>query len=206
MMIEPFLDPELLRRDRGAVELDLVGFRRRLDVVGEADLGNDEAVLPGELAPHLGDARGHLVARQDQRGVQFLRQHELDLERLELLPDRGAVLRLRLRVLRRLARRGLGAVARQAPRNGDADEGHEAAEQGEGQERQPGNDAQHGHQQRGEKEGVRIAGELVDDRLVGRAASAALGDEQAGGERDDERRDLGDEAIADRELGEDVGG
>ena len=79
------------------------------------------------------------------------------------------------------------------------------ADEREGQERQAGNDAEHRHRQRGEKERVRIAAQLVDDRLVGRAARAALGDEQAGGERDDERRNLRHQAVADRELGEDVG-
>ena len=39
----------------------------------------------------------------------------------------------------------------------------------------------------------------------GRAARAALRDEQAGRQRDDQRRDLRDETVADRELGEDVG-
>ena len=61
---EVVLDPQFLGRDRGAVNLDLVGLRRRLDVVGETDLRNDEAVLAGELAPHLGDAGADLVARR----------------------------------------------------------------------------------------------------------------------------------------------
>jgi hypothetical protein len=64
--------PELLGRDGGAVNLDLVGLRRRLDVVGEPDLRHDEAVLAGELAPHLGDARTDLVARAEKRGVELL--------------------------------------------------------------------------------------------------------------------------------------
>ena len=48
-------DPQFLRRDCGSVNLDLIGPRRRLDVVGESDLRNDEAVLARKLAPHLGD-------------------------------------------------------------------------------------------------------------------------------------------------------
>ena len=89
--------------------------------------------------------------------------------------------------------------------NGETDEGHEAAERRERQEGEARNDAEHRHQEGCEKERVRIAAELVDDRLVGRAARAALGDEQSRGERDDERGDLRDEAVADRELGKDVG-
>ena len=196
---------QLLRRDRGPMDLDLIGLRRGLDVVGEADLGNDEAVLAGEFAPHLGDARGHLVARENERGVQFLAEAKLDLERLQLLPDRGARLGLGLLVFRRLPRRLFRAVLGDAAGNGDADEGHEAAERRERQEGQPGDDAERRHQEGREKERVRIAAELIDDRLVGRAARAALGDEQARRERNDERRDLRDEAVADRELGEDVG-
>ena len=46
-------------------------------------------------------------------------------------------------------------------------------------------------------ERLRIARELVHQRLVGGAGDAGLGDEEAGGGRDDERRDLGDEAVAD---------
>ena len=41
--------------------------------------------------------------------------------------------------------------------------------------------------------------------LVGRAVRAALRHEKAGGERNDKRRNLRHEAVADRELGEDVG-
>ena len=51
-----------------------------------------------------------------------------------------------------------------------------------------------------------MGAELAEHGLVGRAARAALGNQQAGGQRDDQRRDLGDEAVADRQLGEHVGG
>ena len=161
--------------------------------------------MAGEFAPHLGDARGDLVAREDERGVELLAEAELDLERLQLLLDRGARLGFRALGLGGLKRGLGGAVAGDAPRDRDADEGHQAAEQRERQERQPGNDAEHRHQQGGEKQGVGIAAELVEDRLVGRASRAALGDQEAGGERNDQGRNLRDEALADRELGEDVG-
>ena len=48
--------------------------------------------------------------------------------------------------------------------------------------------------------------ELVQDRLVGRAAGAALRHQKRRAERGDEGGDLRHEAVADRELGEDVGG
>ena len=44
-----------------------------------------------------------------------------------------------------------------------------------------------------------IAGELPQQRLVGGAADAGLGDQQAGRGRDDQRRDLRDQAVADGE-------
>ena len=89
---EPLARPEFVGRHRRAVNFDLIGLGGRLDVVAQPDLRDDETVLAGELAPHLGDARGDLLAREDERGVQLLRQHELDLEALELLLDRGALL------------------------------------------------------------------------------------------------------------------
>src|SRR6516164_4573628 len=98
-----------------------------------------------------------------------------------------------------------GAVPFDASGNGDADEGHKPTDEGEGQERQARNDAEHCHGQRGEKERVGIAAQLVEDRFIGRAARAALGDQQAGCERNDERWNLRNQAVADRELGEDVG-
>ena len=61
---------------------------------------------------------------------------ELDLDDLQLLLDRGALLGLGLRVLRRLPRLLLGAVLGEAAGNGEADEGHQAAEHRERQERQ----------------------------------------------------------------------
>ena len=54
-------------------------------------------------------------------------------------------------------------------------------------------------------ERARIAAQLIDDRLVGGAGGAAARNEQAGSERDDQRRDLRDQTVTDRELDEDVG-
>ena len=88
-----------------------------------------------------------------------------------------------------------------------ADEGHQAAESiANGRNGRPGTTPSTNMQERRDEERVRIIGELADHRLVGRTARAALGDQQAGGERDDQRGNLRDEAVADRKLGEDVGG
>src|SRR5208337_2534047 len=85
-------------------------FARQYGFVGNTNLRNDEAILAGEFAPHLGDAGADLVAREEKRAVELLAEHKLDLERLELLLDRGARIGFGAFFLRRLPRRLLGAV------------------------------------------------------------------------------------------------
>src|ERR1700733_6721836 len=80
-------NPQFLGRDRGAVNLDLIGPGRRPEIVGETDLRDHKAVLARELASHLGDSRANLVARRQQRGVELFAQNQFDLEGLELLLD-----------------------------------------------------------------------------------------------------------------------
>ena len=142
-----------------------------------------------------------------ERGAQLLAEAELDLDRLQLLLDRGARLGLGLLLLRRLSRRLLRARpwrcggewrCRRRPSGRRASRTAGKA----GPERRRASTIRSGRQ----KERVRIAAELAEHRLFGRAARAALGDQQARGERDDERGNLRDEAVADRKLGEDVGG
>ena len=65
----------------------------------------------------------------------------------------------------------------------------------------PGSSASADQQAADMPSALRIAGELVDQRLVGRAVDAGLGDQQAGGDRDDQRRDLRDQAVADGQQG-----
>ena len=43
----------------------------------------------------------------------------------------------------------------------------------------------------------RVHGQLGDQGLVGRALDAGLGDQEAGGDGDDQRRHLADQAVAD---------
>src|SRR5579862_2290453 len=44
-----FPEAQLLRRDDRAVDSNLVGLRRRIDVVGQFDFRDDETILTGEF-------------------------------------------------------------------------------------------------------------------------------------------------------------
>ena len=83
-------------------------------------------------------------------------------------------------------------------------ESHHARERGERQEGQPGNNPQDHHQEGRHEEGGRVIAELSQNGLFRRTAGAALGDEQARGQRDDQRGNLRDETVPDRQLGVDV--
>ena len=202
---QAFAEPELLGHHDGAVDLDLVGLRRHLHAVGDFDVGDHEAVLLGELAPHLGDAVGEFALRGQQPRGELLAHDDLDLGRAQEFLDgilglgRGGVVR-HLGGGRDLGRLGGGDAARQH----GADRHHGAPEQREGEEGEPRHQRQHEHHQRGDEEGAREVHELVQHRLFGRAARAALGDQQRRAERHDQGGDLRHEAVADRQLGEHV--
>ncbi len=77
-----------------------------------------------------------------------------------------------------------------------------------GKQRQSRRQRQDEHDQRSQQQGAWIIAELGENRLFGRAARAALRDQQAGRQRHDQRRDLRDEAVADgqrREYGRRIG-
>ena len=74
-----------------------------------------------------------------------------------------------------------------------------AAEQHERQRRNPRQERHDEHHRAGHAERLRVTGELLQQRLVGRTGHAGLGDEQARRGRDDQRGDLRDQAVADRE-------
>src|SRR5579883_909750 len=57
-------------------------------------------------------------------------------------------------------------------------------------------DRERQRQERGEAEGGGIGAELAEERLVGGAGDAGLGDQHAGGGGDDERGDLRYQAVA----------
>ena len=55
------------------------------------------------------------------------------------------------------------------------------------------------------KQRARVVSELIKNGLLGRSARSAFGNKQAGGKRNNERRDLRHQAIANRKLHEHVG-
>ncbi len=144
--------------------------------------------------------------RGEQAGGQLLADQEFDFGRSQRRSDGVLVLRLD-RVLALLFVLGLGGgAAVLAQWDGIADAGHHHGQPDEGQEGKSGQESQNRQQQGRDLEGARIGGELAEHGLVGGPARAALGDQKAGGQRDDQRRNLGHQAVADRQLDEHVGG
>ncbi len=91
------------------------------------------------------------------------------------------------------------------PRNDPAEEGHATAEKGEREKRQARNQRKHDDQSGSDHQGAGIASELPDNSLVGGTGGSAARHEQARSERNDQRRDLGDQTVTDGKLDEDVG-
>ena len=92
------------------------------------------------------------------------------------------------------ARVGAVALARRHRQIGRA-----AAEREEGQHRHARQHPQHQHDAGRHAERLRIAGQLLHQRLVGGAADARLRDQQARRGGHDQRRHLRDQAVADRQ-------
>jgi hypothetical protein len=86
-----------------------------------------------------------------------------------------------------------------APLHHHGERARAAAEQHERQHRDAGQQRHDDHHGARHAERARIAGQLAQQRLVGRLADAGLGDQQAGGGRDDQRRHLRHQAVADGE-------
>jgi len=92
---QDFADAKFVVRHDRAVDLDPVGLRPDRKIVGEFDLGNDEAVLQGKAAPDLADAMGEFAVRVQHPDRQLAADAELDVGGLQVLLDR--VFRLGLR-------------------------------------------------------------------------------------------------------------
>ena len=146
------------------------------------------------------------VERQQHFRRELFAQHQFDLAGAQGFLDRIFALQARF-VFARALGGGLGvALLGQRLGDGDAEKGHQPGEDGEGKERQHRREAEDEQQPAGDEKRAGIIAQLPQHGLVGGAARAALGHQQAGGERHDQRRNLRDEPVADREFGIDVGG
>jgi hypothetical protein len=201
-----FADTHRVRRDRRAMDADVIGLVRNRDVVGNLDLRHDETVLKGEFAAHLADPESELLVRAEEPGRHLLAEQQLDLRRLQHRLDGVLVALLVLLRLHRLLCTLLGVEGLDLPWNEPAEEGHAAAERGEGHERQTRHHRQQNDEARGDHQCPRIAAELAHHGLIRRAGRTAARDEQTRGKRNDQRRNLRDETVADRELDENIGG
>src|SRR5690606_16528309 len=83
---------------------------------------------------------------------------------------------------------------------------HAGGQRQEGQDRHAGQQGQQGHDGGRHAQSARIAGELGRQGLVGRAGDAGFGDQDTGSGGDDQRRNLGNQAIADGQQGVDIAG
>ncbi len=141
-----FADAQLVRRDRRAVNADLVALVGDGDIVADLDFGHDEAVLAGEFLAHLADAEGQLLMSAEEPRRNLLAEKQFDFGGLQHVLHRVALgfLDLARLLLFGLAKRAI--LGLDLARDEPAAEGHGAGEDGEGDEGQPGHDGQHGHQ------------------------------------------------------------
>ncbi len=184
--------PHLALAGLHLADADGVAVGGEAHVVQDPHRRHDEAVLARQRAAKGADLVGQLAAVQvvDQ-GQQAVAKLDLDV-----VDGQGGGDRLFLGL------GGLGLGFRLGRRLGllGASPGQGAGGQRDHRERQDrhprhqGDDAGGG---RDHAEARGIGGQLGDQGLVGRALDAGLGDQEAGGDRDDQGGHLADQAIAD---------
>src|SRR5579884_3503680 len=180
--------------DLVALEEDQVGVRLEVEVVADVDGRHDEAHLERELAAQRLDALDE-VARPAPPCVD--ERHELEAH-LELHHVEGEQ---RLGPLGRPRRRGRAATARRlgAARRHAALSGERAGrarERDEGQEGEPGEEREGAEDAAHRPEHARAREELPGHRRAKIGLRGGARHDDAGGGRDQERRDLGDEPVA----------
>lgn len=174
-------------------------------VVDDAHGGGDEAHFFRQRAPQGLDLVGQLAAVDivDQR-QQAVPQLDLEFVDRQALFDRrflagrlaglfGDMFGLGLGLFQGLA---LGNVAIHPGKGAGA-----ARHEGEGQERHAGKKPDDQGDARDQTKALRVRGQLAEHRLVGFAVDAGLGHQEAGCDRNDERGDLRNEAVADGQCG-----
>ena len=178
-------------------------MRGELHVVADADRREDESELGGHLAADERDALQQLAALAlvDERDQPVA---DLELEHVERqgVPHRLGALQggSRLRHLRRLVR--ACRIVGDAAADGGAEARDERADDQERHVRHAGNDAEAGDDRTCGEERPRTREQLPCEREAERLASRRARHDQAGRRRDQERRDLRGDAVADRQDAE----
>jgi len=196
-----YCGPQLAAAGLDFLDLDDIGVGVELHVVEQAHRRHHEAHLHRQRPAQRLDLLGEPVAavgRIDQRQQRIA---ELDLEIVH--PQRGSD--------RLVGGFGLGFGFRFLlfGRDGQLvalvdDEGERAGAAAEHQERQHRNAGQqrhHQHHRARHAERLGIAGQLLEQRLVGGAGNAGFRHQQASRSGDDQCRDLRDQAVTDGEEG-----
>jgi hypothetical protein len=127
---------------------------------------------------------------------------DLDRDRHDEGHHRLARLRLALRFFSRGLGVGRGADASGPPREAERDAAEDGGEDEEGHRREARRDSEREEEHRRDRERARLAEDLPPDLGAERALvvlARDAGDDEAGSRRDEERRDLRDETVADRE-------
>ena len=193
------------------LDLDDVGVGLELDVVEDAHRRHHETHFDRERTAQRLDLFGQAVGAVGAVDQRQQRIAELDLEIVDLERVGDRLFRRRTGGRRGDVGRGqfggfgrpgdAVAVARLPGQRRGA-----AAERQERQHRNARQQRQHQHHAGRHAERLRIAGQLLHQRLVGGTGDAGLGDQQARRGRDDQRRHLGDQAVADGQHGVGAGG
>ena len=178
-------------------------MRRQAHVVEDADRGHDEAELLGQGAAQGPDLIGQASAFQvvDQ-GQQRIAQLDLDL-----VNGQGGGDWL-LDVILRLGADGIvrnGLWLQLGPSQPPGHEPRPGGKTEEGQDRHAGDHSQQGRGGGHHAQADRVGRQLGHQRLVRRTLDARLGDQEAGGDRDDDGRHLGHQTVADGQLDIGVG-
>ena len=180
-----------------AADPDGVGGQRQVEVVAGAHRGHDDAQLEGDLAAQRPDpveqvAAGGVHQVDEVRGERELQRVHPHLAEQRLGGVRG--------------RAGLGAALRDlggivVARRGQPlrHEQHRAADDEERQLRQAGDEAEPERGAAADLQRPLVLAELGGDGGAHVAVPAGPGDDQTGGDRQQQRRDLRDQAVADAE-------
>ena len=178
------------------LDADGVAAGRQARIVGEADLREDQPELGGDVVAHVEDAgveagrlvhhHRHQVRARTPCGSRRRRGGRRATAWPASAPPAAPRPPSASRIL--VCARQPGGRRRGWPRRA-----------GTGTNGRPGMKAKSAISTATVPSAVGIAAELADQRPVGGADEAALGEQHGAGDRDDDRGDLGDEAVADGE-------